>query len=227
MVSPSPQRRWRSSERIALSVLEELGYRIIETNKKIRIEGVEVTEIDAIVEDENGEKYAVEVKAGRIDVSGLRQAYVNAVLAGCKPLVIAKGYADEAAEALARELGVKVILLSDYFLVEAEELELIVREALDDVLTETINTIVSTRHPSPEDLEFIEYLVSCETIVDVANRLGVSIKDVVKRIKQLQNKGVLPRSVKNYRRLRYYAALVLFREKLRFLVETLKSSLKS
>ncbi len=223
----SAKRRWRSSERIALSVLEELGYRVIETRKKVRIDGVEVAEVDAVVEDESGERYAVEVKAGRIDVSGLRQAYVNAIITGLKPLVIAKGFADDAAEALARELGVKVIELSDYFLVEAEELELLIREAFNDLLTNTVNVLVSTVHPTPDDLEFLKTMVREQTIVDTANALGVRVNDVVKRIKQLQNRGVLPRNVKSYRTLRYYASLIVLREQIRFTLEVIKSYFKN
>ena len=90
LLTISSSRRWRSSERIALGFLEEMGYRIIETRKRIKIHGIEVSEIDAIVEDEDGNRYGVEIKAGRIDVTGIRQAYVNAIIASVKPMVIAK-----------------------------------------------------------------------------------------------------------------------------------------
>ncbi|MCC6053108.1 MAG: recombinase RecB, partial [Desulfurococcaceae archaeon] len=62
----SSKRRGLASERIAIGVLEDMGFRIVETGKKIVINNTEIGEIDAIVEDQSGEKYAVEVKAGRL-----------------------------------------------------------------------------------------------------------------------------------------------------------------
>ncbi len=211
----SPKRKWRSSERIALSFLEELGFSIIDTHVKIRIDGIEITEIDAIVEDENGEKYAVEIKAGRIDVSGIRQAYVNAQIAGCKPLVVAKGFADEAAQVLAEKLGVKVIQLSDYFLVEAEELEEIVNAAINNFLEELVGILVDTKPPGPEDYEFLKKIASSKTIKELAEETSLPIHDVVKKIRRLQNKGILPKTTRNYSRIRILAQMIMLREEFR------------
>jgi len=132
----SARRRWVASEKIALGVLEELGYSIVETGKKIILNGVEVGEVDVVAVDSSNNKYAVEVKAGRIDVSGVRQAFVNAMILGAKPLVVCKGFADEAARELAEKLGVRVIQLSDVFLVESEEIYTIVREVIEETLTD-------------------------------------------------------------------------------------------
>ncbi len=222
----SATRRWRSSERIALGFLEELGYRVIETRKRIKIHGVEVAEIDAVVEDGEGNQYAVEIKAGRIDVTGIRQAYVNAVVAGLKPMVVAKGFADDSAAALAEELGVKVLQLSDYFLVEAEELELLIRGAFDNLIADMVSIMLSLKKPSPEELEFLRVVALEPTIADASRKLGKGIDDIVKKLRQLQNKGVLPKTTRSYRVLKLYASLVLLREEMYRILLALKTCLQ-
>jgi len=222
LLALSSRRRWRSSERIALGFLEEMGYRIIETRKRIKVHGIEVSEIDAIVEDEDGNRYGVEIKAGRIDVTGIRQAYVNAIIAGVKPMIIAKGFADDAAAALAEKLGVKVLQLSDYFLVEAEELELLIRDAIDHLISDTVSVLVSSKPPSPEELDFLKIIVREPTIMDASKALGRGIDDIIKKLRQLQNKGILPKGTRSYRLLKLYASLVLLKEELRHIITQLK-----
>lgn len=80
-----------------------MGYRVVETRKKVMLNGVEVGEIDAVVVDEANTLWGVEIKAGRIDVTGIRQAYVNALVAGVKPMVVCKGFADD----LLKSLGIE------------------------------------------------------------------------------------------------------------------------
>ena len=223
----SAKRRWRSSERIAVELLEQLGYRVIDIRKKIKISGIEVGEVDAIVEDEKGEKYAVEIKAGNIDVTGLRQAYVNALILGLKPLVIAKGFADDAAQALSGKLGIKVIELSNYFLIEPEELEIIIREVFSDILAESIKIFTIHEPLSPEEKSFLENIVKNPTLYDVASSMGKNINELVKKIRYLQNKGVLPKNVKNYKLLKYYASIALLSENLRYIIEALKTCISS
>ncbi len=205
----SAKRKWRSSERIALSFLEELGYRIIDTHVRIKQHGFEIAEIDAIVDDENGNRYAVEIKAGRIDVNGVRQAYVNAVVAGYKPLVVAKGYADDSARELADKLGVKVIQLSDYFLIEAEELENIIRDTITNTLADFLTIIAEDKQIPPEDLRLLEQIVASPTMKDLSEKLDLQIRDVVREIKRLQNKGTIPKNAKSYGKVRLYAAMRL------------------
>ncbi|MEM1750709.1 MAG: recombinase RecB [Desulfurococcaceae archaeon] len=222
----SAQRRWRSSERIALGVLEELGYKIIETKKVIKIRGVDICEVDAIVEEGSGVKYAVEIKAGRIDVSGIRQAYVNAALLGLKPLIVSKGFADRSAEELAKELGVKVIELSDYFLIEAEELELIVRNSIESIIDEFLSIIIELQSPSQSDLEFLKNIVKARTVPELARDLNISIDEVIDRIKDLQAKKILPKATKSYRILRMYAQVVVLMSNLRSSLEQLNTILR-
>ncbi|MEM4523179.1 MAG: YraN family protein, partial [Nitrososphaeria archaeon] len=130
-------RRGISSERIAKSILKKMGFQILEKNKKVVLNGTQVFEVDLIAKDPSGDVYCVEVKAGRIGISDIRQAYANSMVLGLKPLIICKGYADKATEVLAEELKVKVFLFPDYYcLIEPEDLDYIVREAVRDVLEE-------------------------------------------------------------------------------------------
>lgn len=109
-------------EAFVADLLPSLGLTPLAFRYKIIKEGVEVGEVDILARDDSGKLYAVEVKAGRIDVSGVRQAYVNALLAGARPLVVARGYADDAARKLAEELGVEVFLLPDFVFLSIDDL---------------------------------------------------------------------------------------------------------
>jgi len=214
-MSISPKRKWRSSENIALRYLEENGYKIVERNYKIKIDNIEVGEVDAIVEDSEGHKYAVEIKAGNIDVNGIRQAYVNAELLKMKPLIIAKGYADESAEKLADQLGVKVILLSDVYLVESEELETIVYSAINRILQDILDILVNDQSITLEELDFIEKLAYSKTIKDLAEKCNLGLNEVAWRIKRLENKGVLKSKGRGFQELRLQAQLIVLKEKIR------------
>ncbi|MEZ0319918.1 MAG: restriction endonuclease [Pyrobaculum sp.] len=109
-------------ERYVLDILPSLGFTPKALRYKIYRGDVEVGEVDILAVDNKGETYAIEVKAGRVDIAGIRQAYVNAKLIGAKPMVIARGYADEGARELAKELGVEVVLLPDYIFLSIDDL---------------------------------------------------------------------------------------------------------
>ena len=163
MVRLSPRRRGRASERIAEGILENLGYKVIETHRKVIVNGVETSEVDLIVEDSKGERYAVEVKSGRLDVTGVRQAYVNGKVLGLKPMVVCKGFSDDAAKALASELDVKVIELKDMFIVDPEEIEEIVRVVIEDIASELLTCMARGKVIlDDEEVEFLRKIVECE-----------------------------------------------------------------
>lgn len=214
-MSISQKRRWRSSEEIAVKVLEKNGFRILDRCAKIVINGVEVGEVDAIAEDPLGEKYAVEIKAGSIDINGIRQAYVNSQLLGYKPLIVAKGFADESAETLASNLGVKALLLSDQFIIDAEELEVIVEAAFWHVVENILDMMMITeKELEASDEETLLAMVRSGTIKDMAESLNCSIEEAVDKVKKLQDKNILSRDTKNYQELRLQAKLILLNHKL-------------
>lgn len=190
----SSAQRWHSSERIAQRLLEEMGFTILEAHRKIVVNNVEVGEVDIIARDSEGNTYAVEVKAGKLDVTGLRQAYVNAILLGMKPLVVCKGFADNAARELADRLGVKVIQLSDVFLVENEELEIVVREAVEDAFSSFFELILEPPPALREDQKrIIETLAYTPSLHDAASRLDIPLETLLKSIDELRSRGVIPR----------------------------------
>ncbi len=199
-----------SSERIASKVLEELGFRIVDTNRKLYINNVEVGEVDIVAEDSEGVKYAVEVKAGKIDITGIRQAYVNALIAGMKPLVVCKGYADESARQLAEKLGVKVIQLSDIFLVEDEELEIVVKEAVEEAVCSYMELLfMSIPGMTSEYYEILSTIAESPSFNEAAEKLGLDPNTFARKINELKSAGIIPRWAKKYSSIRRVARLLV------------------
>mgnify|MGYP001770639131 CR=1 FL=1 len=80
-------------ETFVLDLLPALGLTPLAHRYKILKDGVEVGEVDVLAQDSAKRLYAVEIKAGKVDVSGVRQAYINAKLLNATPMVICRGYA--------------------------------------------------------------------------------------------------------------------------------------
>ncbi|MEM1644459.1 MAG: restriction endonuclease [Ignisphaera sp.] len=224
----STRRRWISSEKIAQEVLENLGFKVIETRKKVILNNVEVGEIDAIAVDENGDTYAVEVKAGKADITGIRQAYINALLLNAKPIIVCKGFADDAAKELAEKLGVRVIQLSDLFLVESEELNIIVREVIEETLTEYLELFYSFS-PSikPEHLEILQAIHATSTIEDAAEKLGLDVASFMKKVDELRKLGVIPKWAKKYMSIKRVAQLLIQKQNVASALEESKKLIEN
>ncbi len=217
------RQRWVASERVAFRILEERGYRILETHRRVVIDGVEVAEVDAVAEGSDGEIYAVEVKAGRLDVNGVRQAYVNALVLNAKPLVVCKGYADEAAEKLAEKLGVEVLALEDVFLVDAEELESLVYGAVVDASAEVLRILLDPSIRVPRDyFTALKALASSPTLLDAAKKLNTSVKELKPVLEYLRSTTQLAR--RGWQGVRLAAALLSMRLRLEALLDRLESS---
>jgi len=198
--------RGRASVDIAGRVLSELGYRVMGVNEPVRVEGEEVGEVDLIVEDSDGVGYAVEVKAGRLDVSGVRQAKVNAELLGLRPMVVARGFADDSARVLAERLGVKVINLPDLIATEETELYSIVKEAAREVLLEFLSSLAVLE--DEDGLKIISALAESSDLEDACSRLGVSLRELEASIGKLRKGGLLP-PTRRYEDLRNYARAIV------------------
>jgi predicted RecB family endonuclease len=195
----------RSSESIAASILESSGFKVLGFNRKVVLDGVEVAEIDIIAEKE-GALYAVEVKAGVADVSTVRQAYVNALVAGMKPMIVARGV-DEAAKALARRLGVEVIVIPDELLVSADDLREIVEDAVASALLRVLSVVAWCGRLEGREREVIEAIASTSDIVEAAERLGMRPEDLYRTLGSLRRKGILP-PMHSYKGLKSAAALL-------------------
>ncbi len=217
--------RWRSSERIAEEVLRRLGFEVIEHHKRIIIDGFEVGEVDFVARHRNGELYAVEVKAGKIDITGLRQAYVNAKLVGMKPMVICKGFADDSARELAKVLGIEVVQLSDLLLVEDEELETIVREAVEEAFSEYLEMLLLEKPALKEHhLRVLEAIAQSSSISEAAEKLGIDVQDVTKILSELRSQGVVPKWAKRWSSIKRVAKFVVSKATLHRDLEALEKA---
>lgn len=203
-------RKGMSAERIARGILEEKGFKILEVNPKIMVKGMKLGEIDLIVQNDSG-TYAVEVKAGRADVGSVRQIYANSKLLGYIPMLVCKGFANDAALVTSRELGVNIIEMSEYYLLlEPEELETIVRKAMRDVLEEYGLRPIPLEPPSEEDIKVLAALVASSSSEQAASNLGVSERELGVRIGMLKEAGYLV-GAQNYESLREASSRLLSR----------------
>ncbi|MDH5460893.1 MAG: LysR family transcriptional regulator [Candidatus Bathyarchaeota archaeon] len=210
---PVSRVRGRSSERIARGILERLGYKILETNKKITVDEAEAFEVDILALNPKGEKYCVEVKAGSASVSDIRQVFADSEILGLKPLLVCKGFADEAAEAVAKELKVELVRLSEYYiLLEPEELEVIVRTAVQDVLDSYgFYPLPAWRAVEEEDLELMEKIAETEDFTEAAKSLHLSTEELGQRIGRLRQKGVFPQRGQDFTALKRHSQQIIHR----------------
>jgi len=125
---------------LAEETLRAMGFQIVEKNKEIEIDGKKVAEVDIIAQPPQ-RPYAIEVKAGKVDVGAVRQAFANAKLLGAEPMVIGTGWANEEAKLVAEKLGVKYLMFSDLFVSQREELYEVVRSAVEDVIATLIEKV--------------------------------------------------------------------------------------
>jgi len=197
---------WRTSESLARYLLEDLGYKIIEVHKRIEVNGVEIGEVDFVAE-KDGKIYAIEVKAGSVDLSGVRQAYVNAKLINAIPLVVARG-ADDRARELATKLGVGLLLVPDIVYASVDDLYMIVREVIFDVINEFLNLLDYCGKIEDKDREILEAISKTDNIREASSMLNISLEDMAKNIASLKKKGILPRG--NYRVLKLASRLLLY-----------------
>ncbi|HIE23230.1 MAG TPA: recombinase RecB [Candidatus Korarchaeota archaeon] len=228
MILPKSKVKGRSSERIARGILEKLGYEILETNKAVVVDQSEVFEVDILARSPEGEKYCVEVKAGRASVSDVRKVYADSKLLGLKPMLVCKGFSDEAAEAVAKKLGVKMIELSEYYvLLEPEELEVIVRTAVMDVLREYgFYPLPPWEAVKEEDWKVIEAISEAETFEDAAKLLGISVEDLGRKIGGLRGAGILPHVGQDFSELKRNSQQIIQRYSLVRRLELIENRLK-
>jgi len=215
-----------SSERIAKRLLESRGFHVLSTNHVILEENEKVAEVDIIVEDSNGERYAVEVKAGKGDVNSIRQAYANAKLCGYKPMLICKGYADNAVRKAALKLNVKVVELSEYYLLlEPEELESIIRKCVEEVF-ETHGFLPYSAKVSQKDREIMKAVSTAKNFDESAEKIKVNRKELGKKIESLTTRGILPTRSLSFRDLKRCCSSILARYEIILKLDKIERRLK-
>ncbi|MEX2739563.1 MAG: recombinase RecB [Candidatus Wukongarchaeota archaeon] len=225
---PKPGVKGRSSERIALGILERLGYEILETNRIVNVGEAEAFEVDMIALSQEGQKYCVEVKAGQAGVSDIRQVFADSEVLGLKPMLVCKGFANEAAEAVAKKLDVKMIPFSQYYvLLEPEELEVVVRSAVQDVLNEYgFFPLPLWEAIKEEDWRLIERITAAESFKEAAQHLGLSVEDLGRRIGDLRRRGIFPGKGQSFMDLKRHSQQLIQRYSLIRRLDKIEERLK-
>jgi predicted RecB family endonuclease len=200
--------RGRASVEIAKRVLEGRGCTVVGEGERVELNGLEVGEVDLLAKGPGGELLAVEVKAGAIGVSELKQLFVNALLLGAKPVAVARS-ASEEARALAEKLGIELVELSDLLTVDEEELYAVVKAAVEDALFELLAAL-----PALSDervARILEAVARSESIEQAAKTLGVGVGELERSLGELRRSGLLP-PLAGYARLKACAkALIALR----------------
>jgi len=192
-----PKVRGLVLERIAREVLEGLGFEVLEERKRVEREGIEVAEVDMLAE-RGGELYAVEVKAGKISVADVRQAYANAVLLGAKPLLVCRGIADESAKVLAEELGVEILKLSDYVMISTpEEVRSLMLEAVVEALAGLLESVLEGLE-SDIDPRVLEAVAKSRSIGEASARARLEPRELATRLREAGMKLETPCGTKSY-----------------------------
>ena len=175
-----------------------------------------------------GERYCVEVKAGSASVSDIRQVFADSEILGLKPLLVCKGFADEAAEAVAKELKVELVRLSEYYiLLEPEELEVVVRTAVQDVLDSYgFYPLPAWRAVEEEDLELMEKIAEAEDFTEAAKSLHLSTEELGQTIGRLRQKGVFPQRGHDFTALKEHSQQIIHRYALLHRLDEIEKRLK-
>lgn len=208
----NPRNKGKSSERIAEGILKKRGFTILERNKIVEKKGEEAFEVDIIARTPKGEKCCIEVKAGEASVSDVRHAFANSKMLNCRPLIISKGFSNKSAETVAEELEVQIINLSDAYLTEPEELEILVRSALQDVLVDFgFYPLPPRERISNDEMNLISTIAYSESFASITAELKVSKGELGKKIGELRKKGILPQRSQSFTELQKFARHIIRR----------------
>lgn len=192
-----PRVRGLVLEKIAREVLEGLGFEILEERKRAEVGGVEVAEVDMVAR-RGSELYAVEVKAGRVSVADVRQAYANAALLGAKPLLVCRGIADKSAAVLAEELGVEVLRLSDYVMISTpEEVRSLMLEAVVEALAGLLESVLEGLE-SDIDPRVLEAVIESRSLSEASARARMEPRELAARLRGAGMKLETPCGTKSY-----------------------------
>ncbi|MDW8033588.1 MAG: YraN family protein [Nitrososphaerota archaeon] len=196
-----------SAEEVAASLLENLGYLILDKRKQIIVGGVKIAEIDLVAKDPDGNIFAVEVKSGKASVTDVRQAYSNSKLINAKPLLICRGFSDPSAISLASEFDVRYLLLPEYYLFTLEDFKEIAKELIYDILALYLS--LEIKNIGVEDVKIIEAIAVSKDFKEAVEKLGISEEELGKRISELGFFRFSER--KSFQYLRLQAMLILNR----------------
>ncbi|MEM2930390.1 MAG: YraN family protein [Thermoproteota archaeon] len=209
------------AEDVAVSILEKLGYTVLEKRKPVVVGGVKVAEIDLIARDQEGDALAVEVKSGKASVTDVRQVYSNSKLLKVKPLLVCKGFSDASALSLASELGVRYLLLPEYYLLTFEDFKEVSKEIIYDLLMLYLSTEV--QEISSEEEKIVEAVASSNSFTEASGRLNVSEEELGRMV---SNMNIFrPGDRQSFSQLRLRAMLAKHRLKEKRRIENIEHKL--
>ncbi|MEM2050088.1 MAG: YraN family protein [Thermoproteota archaeon] len=214
-------RKGLDAEDVAVTILEKLGYTVLEKRKPIIVGGVKVAEIDLIARDQEGDILAVEVKSGKASVTDVRQVFSNSKLLKVKPLLVCKGFSDASALSLASELGVRFILLPEYYLLTFEDFKEVSREIINDLLMLYLST--EAQEISNEEEKIVEAVASSSSFTEASGRLNVSEEELGRMVSSMS--VFRPWDKQSFSQLRLRAMLVKNRLKEKRLIENIERKL--
>ena len=160
-------------------LLSRLGLKVLDRRARVMVNGIEVGEVDIVAEDNAGNRYAIEVKSGKVDVSAIRQAYVNAKVLNAKPLIVARGFSNDSSKALADELGVSVINLEDAVVLTIDELRTVIENVIYESVGDLINTVftLAAKSCDAKVRGIMDAVINCNDWNCVCDKLGVNQGD--------------------------------------------------
>ncbi|MBO3798691.1 MAG: YraN family protein [Thermoproteota archaeon] len=214
-------RKGLDAEDIAVTILEKLGYTVLEKRKPVIVGGVKVAEIDLIARDQEGDILAVEVKSGKASVTDVRQVFSNSKLLKVKPLLVCKGFSDASALSLASELGVRYILLPEYYLLTFEDFKEVSKEIINDLLMLYLTTEV--QEINSEEEKIVEAVANSSSFTEASGRLNVSEEELGRMVSSISVFRSWDKQSFNQLRLR--AMLVKNRLKEKRLIENIERKL--
>ncbi len=173
-------RKGLGAEDVAVSILEKLGYTVLEKRKPVIVGGVKVAEIDLVARDQEGNVLAVEVKSGKASVTDVRQAFSNSKLLKVKPLLVCRGFSDASAASLASELGVRYVLLPEYYLFTFEDFKEVSKEIINDLLTTYLS--LDVEEISSEEERIVEAIASSNSFTEASAKLNISEEELGKMV---------------------------------------------
>ncbi len=193
-------------------MLDSMGYAIIEANHELHSKGETIAEIDILAE-KDGVRYAVEVKAGRANLSSVRQAYANAQLAGMQPMLICKK-ADDAVRESAAQLDVSIIAFSEYhLLLEPEELESIIKTCMEETM-EQYGFLPYNVSLDERDRKVLHALATTGDFAAAAKKLDMNDDELGRELTRLSDRSVLPKRSLSFSDLKRCAGQILARQEL-------------
>jgi predicted RecB family endonuclease len=193
-------------------MLDSMGFAIIEANHELHSKGETIAEIDILAE-KDGVRYAVEVKAGRANLSSVRQAYANAQLAGMQPMLICKK-ADDAVRESAAQLDVSIVAFSEYhLLLEPEELESIIKTCMEETM-EQYGFLPYNVSLDERDREVLHALATAGDFTAAAEQLGMDDDELGRELARLSDRSVLPKRSLSFSDLKRCAGQILARQEL-------------